>query len=341
MKHTGPQPRFSPPYVTTAALLVQVMIPLLGGCQAQGRSSNPFDWGETETAAYTREDWTFANAKGAKLTSEHYVLYTTCTSRPFVNALPGFLEASWRAYSRLMPCETTPERKLDVYLFQTRWQWERFTEQFNPQRADIYKRIRSGGYSERGITVSHYSSQRAALSILAHEGLHQYLALTRGENIPPWLNEGLATYFEAFDIDLQTTRPVFKPETNFIRTRSLRDALLADALIPMERILGTHAGLEIQERLAHVRSYYAQVWSLVQFLIRSDQDNLYRDGFMQLLREVGTDAMDRRARAFLATDPDGQMTYGEAVFRAYVTDNLEEFQTKYETYLQKLVGFQG
>ena len=322
-------------------LALLVTCSLLGGCRGEGRTPNAFDWGNVEPASYAREDWSFGNAKGVKLTSEHYVLLTTCTSKPFVNALPGFLETCWRAYGKLMPSETVPERKLDVYLFQTRWQWERFTEQFNPGRADVYKRIRSGGYSERGITVSHYGSQRAALSILAHEGLHQYLGLTRGENIPPWLNEGLATYFEAFDIDLRTNLPVFKPETNYIRTRSLRDALVADALIPLKRILGTHAGLEIQERVAHVRSYYAQVWSLVQFLIRSDQDNLYRDGFRQLLRDVGTETMDRRARAFLATDTEGGMTYGEAVFRAYVTDDLETFQTKYEAYLSKLVGLQG
>jgi hypothetical protein len=315
--------------------------PLLCGCQAQDRSASLFGLGASDPTSFTREDWSFARSKGAQLTSEHYVLRTTCTSKAFVDALPGFLEACWRAYGQLLPGAVTPDRKLEVYLFQSRQDWERFTEQFNPARAEVYKRIRSGGYSERGITVSHYSNQRAALSVLAHEGLHQYLSLTRGENIPPWLNEGLAACFEAFDIDSRTNRPIFKPETNYLRTGSLREALVAHSLIPLERILATHAGLEIQERVAHVRSYYAQVWSLVLFLNRTDQDNVYRDGFVQLLREVGTEAMDRRARAFIAADPEGRMSYGEAVFRAYVTDDLQTFQTRYEAYLHKLLGLQG
>ena len=314
--------------------------PLLYGCQGKDRSA-PFGSGSADPASFTREDWSFARSKGVRLTSEHYVLYTTCTSKSFVDALPGFLETCWRAYGELMPSPLVLERKLDVYLFQRRWEWERFTEQFNPERAGVYKRIRSGGYSERGITVSHYSSPRAALSVLAHEGLHQYLALTRGETVPPWLNEGLAAYFEAFDVDSETNRPTFKPETNYLRTGSLREALAAHSLIPLERILATHAGLEIQERVAHVRSYYAQVWSLVLFLNRTDQDNTYRDGFVQLLREAGTEAMDRRARAFLAADPEGRMSYGEAVFRAYITDDLSTFQTRYEAYLHKLLGLQA
>ncbi len=286
---------------------------------------------------HVREAWSFASAEGVKLTSDHYILYTTCASKPFVDALPGFLETCWHAYADLLPCDGAPERRLEAYLFKTRPQWEFFTERFSPDRADIYKRIRSGGYSERGITVSHYSTRRGTLSILAHEGLHQFLEATRGRNIPAWLNEGIACYFEAFDLDLRTGRPIFKPETNYMRTRSLRDALAHGGLIPLRDLLATHAGVEIQKHSRHVRSYYAQEWSLVLFLMRPSGDNPYRDGFLSLLRDLGTDTMDRRARGFLAADTDGEMSYGEAVFRAYVTDELDRFEEEYKTYLYKLL----
>ncbi|MBN2563535.1 MAG: DUF1570 domain-containing protein [Phycisphaerae bacterium] len=323
-----------------AVALVVLVGVLVCGCQGKG-SARRFGATSSKPAEFAHEDWSYGGAKGSKLTSQHYVLYTTCTAKPFVDAMPGFLESCWEAYASLVPSEMVPDRRLEVYLFQARWQWERFTEQFNPARAPVYKRIRSGGYSERGITVSHYASQRSALSVLAHEGLHQYLELTRGSNIPPWLNEGLATYHEGFDLDLQTNRPVFKPETNYLRTRSLREALVTDQLIPLEEILEVHAGQAVRRGGSHVRSYYAQVWSLTLFLIRPDEDNLYRDGFTQLLQEVGTDSMDRRARAFLATDTDGKMSYGEAVFRAYVTDDLDRFQREYEAYLHKLLRLES
>src|SRR5439155_6630670 len=124
---------------------------------------------------------------------------------------------------------------------QSRWEWERFTDQFAPDRAETYRRIHSGGYSERGVTVSHYSGRGPTLSILAHEGLHQYLENTRGRNIPPWLNEGLACYFESFDLD-QNQRPIFTPEQNALRRTHMTDAMLNDSLIPLPEILATHAG---------------------------------------------------------------------------------------------------
>jgi len=310
------------------------------GCQAN-RLSDTFGLTPSEPVEFAREDWSFGRAQGTKLTTKHYVLYTTCKSKPFVDAMPGFLETCWKAYALLAPSETTPDHRLEVYLFQTRWQWEQFTERFNPSRADIYKRIRSGGYSERGITVSHYASQRTALSVLAHEGLHQYLELTRGNNIPAWLNEGLATYHEGFDLNPRTNLPIFKPTTNYLRTRSLRSALASDSLIPLREILEVHAGVAVQKGGSHVRSYYSQVWSLTLFLMQPSKDNAYHDGFRELLREVGTDSMDRRARAFLATDSDGNMSYGEAVFRAYITDDLETFEQDYKAYCLKLLRLES
>jgi len=286
---------------------------------------------------FSREDWSFGGAKGAKLTSQHYILYTTCASKPLVDAMPGFLESCYLAYRELLPGEIPPDRKLETYLFQSRWHWERFTEQFSPQRADIYKKIRAGGYSERGVTVSHYTGHKTSLSILAHEGFHQFAEATRGANIPAWLNEGLACYFESFDLDPRTSRPLFSPETNYLRMRNLREAYVAGQLIPLERILGTHAGIEVQEPGAHVRSYYAQVWSLVLFLNQRSLWNPYRSRFEKLLREVGTEAMDRSARAYLAANPESGLSYGEAVFRAYIEDDLPKFQRAYDAYLRDLL----
>lgn len=323
-----------------ASLLVTPALALATGCQAiqwsDGARSPAF-----QAVEFEREDWSFGTATGSVLTSDHYTIRTTCKSKPFVEALPGFLESCWLAYAELLPPEQEPDHQLETYLFQTRWQWEQFTEGFSPERAPIYKRIRSGGYSERGITVSHYSGRRPTLSILAHEGLHQYLEAVRGLNIPGWLNEGLACYFEAFDLDPKTYRPVFTPQANYLRTRSLRDAVVRDALIPLREILSTHAGVQVQKRPSHVRSYYAQEWSLVLFLMRLEGENPYRDGFLALLQDLGTDAMDRRARAFLAADTDGHMSYGEAVFRAYVTDDLDTFEEHYKAYLLELLHLES
>lgn len=294
----------------------------------------------TEPVQFTREDWSFRGASGARMSSENYVIYTTCRSAPFVDALPAFLESCRKAYAELLPPTKTPDQPMETYLFQSRWHWERFTEEFTGPRADIYKQIRSGGYSERGVTVSHYGTRRSTLSILAHEGLHQYLEVTHGKPIPAWLNEGLACYFESFDLDADN-RPIFTPEQNTLRTPALRDALRKNGLQPIHQILATDAGKEIHKRSPEVLAYYAQTWSIVVFLMRPDRKNPYYAGFRELLNELGTEQMERRARAFMAADTDGNMSFGEAIFRAYVNDDLEKFDSDYRDWLVKLLAMES
>lgn len=289
-----------------------------------------------EPVAFESQDWQYLGVKGSKLTTDHYVLYTTCTSKPLLDAMPGFVESCWAAYTELVPYEGPADQKMETYLFKQRALWERFTENFSPDHADIYKKIRSGGYSERGITVSSYGTRRSTFAVLAHEGLHQYLEATRGHRIPAWLNEGLATRFEAFDLD-QKNQPVFKPEKNMLRRNTLRSALLADSLLPLTDILATHAGIEISKPATKVGYYYAHVWSLVLFLSQPPADNPYYEGFQRLLRDVGTDTMTRNARAFLAADTDGEMSPGEAIFRAYITDDLPQFEKDYKTFVYELL----
>ncbi|HKQ47831.1 MAG TPA: DUF1570 domain-containing protein [Phycisphaerae bacterium] len=308
------------------------MVGCVGASIAGCHSPSPYT-----PVPYTAEDWTYRGAKGSECTSAHYIVRTTCKSKPFVDALPGFLESCYLAYSELLPAPSGSERPLETYLFQTRWQWERFTEEFAGPRAETYKQIRSGGYSERGVTVSHYGSRRSTLSILAHEGLHQYLDATHGPSIPAWINEGLACYFESFDLD-EEGRPVFNPRQNTLRTPALRKQFSNKSMKPLKELLGTNAGREIHNPTQQVLGCYSQWWSLIVFLQRPPRENPYHAGFQELLRELGSESMDRKAQAFMAADTDGTMTFGEAVFRAYVTDDLEKFEAEYEAFLPELLS---
>lgn len=287
---------------------------------------------------FDEREWNYRGFKGTELESIHYVLRTTCGREGFVAFIPVFLEECWSQYSRLLPTDYVLREPSETYLFQRRDEWERFTDHFAPSRAATYKRIRSGGYSERGITVSHYSSQKGTLSVLAHEGLHQYLELTHGKPIPPWLNEGLACYFEGFHVE--RGRPVFTPEFNTTRSASLRLTLAHGQLIPLREILGTHAGREIHKQSSHVRSYYAQMWALVVYLLQPAYKNPYHDGFQRLLTDLGTETMLRKANAFLAADTDGRITEGEAIFLAYVTEDIDAFEADFEAFVRNMLGME-
>jgi len=309
--------------------------PLLAcGCSLR----NPFR--QPDPVPVQRSEWKFHGRPGVELVTPHYLVRTTCKSPTLLAAIPDFLESCWDAYAELLPSQTQPTEPLKTYLFQGRAEWEAFTDDFAPARADVYKKIRSGGYSERGTTVSHYSTISATLSILAHEGFHQYLELTRGRNIPPWLNEGLACNFESFELDA-ANRPVFQPEKNALRRGHLAEAISRNRLIPLSEILETHAGEQVLKQSADVRTYYAQEWALVVFLRQPSYKNPYHDGFEELMRDLGTDAMTRRAQAALTPDMLGKANNGEAVFRAYITTDYAKFDRDYQAFVRELLGLKS
>jgi hypothetical protein len=171
------------------------------------------------------------------------------------------------------------------------------------------------------------------LSLLAHEGVHQYLARCFGQPVPAWLNEGLACQFEAFN--LRQGRPVFVPRENFLRRNHLREGLSHHDMIPLERMLSTHAGDALVGRTGSSRLYYAQAWALV-LLLR--EDDRFKAGFARLLADAGTPRLALSVSAYRAATPDkAGRSDAEIAFRQYITDDLEAFARDYEEFCRNLV----
>jgi len=294
---------------------------------------------EPDPIYFSTKDWHYRGVRGYTLSSEHYLIHSTYTRAPFIFALPGFLETCYGAYSRLLPGEPKSDALMKTYLFKNRREWVRFTEAFAPVRAATYKHIRRGGYSTRGVTVSQYSRRASTLSTLAHEGLHQYLEVTGRHRIPAWINEGLACYFEAFD--LVDERPVFNHAQNALRRPALRELIATDALFPLSDILSTNAGVVIHLQSRQVQYTYAQWWSLVLYLLDDSEGEPYHAGFRKLLSELGSDVMRRKINAYISAYTEGQLSRGIAIFRVYITEDLHTFESKYADYLQRLLKLTG
>jgi len=281
------------------------------------------------------EAWTFRGVAGKELITPHYRVRTTCTNPRLLHDIPEFLEGCWSAYSELVPPRREPASAATTYLFQTRQQWEIFTREFSPAKAPTYLLIRSGGFEERGVTVSHYGRMVTTLSVLSHEGLHQFLSLTRGAPLPAWVNEGLACYFEAFDLDDQG-RPRFTPRNNLIRRNSLRDAYFRRDMFALPELLSTNAGRVVALPTMKVRTYYGQTWSIVLMLLEADPKSKEGAGFRRLLGDLGTPEMRRVVSD--ESKSGGPEEFGERVFRAYVTDDLEGFKARYDAYVKQILG---
>jgi hypothetical protein len=303
---------------------------LVSGCQEP----------EAEPVFGVREEaWPAAQGPGKRIVTDHWDIRTTVRDGEFLDLLPQFLETSYGQYEKLFPnTKETDAQPIVVYLFQTRQEWDAFSYKLSPRNARIYRRIRSGAYCKEDTVVAYYIRRAYTLSLLAHEGLHAFVFRRFPGDLPAWLNEGLATYCEGYHYGL--SRPKFTPDRNEFRLNSLRDSLLADNLVPLRRLLGTNSARIVRDTSPTVLSYYAQVWGLVVFL-RYGEHGKYAERFDALLNDLGTERLRVGVGAYVAATrtEDGQpIDFGEALFRKYITDDLDTFEAEYKKYLYEVAS---
>jgi hypothetical protein len=305
-------------------------IGLLAGCSSM-KSAPPVHVDEQE--------WTSPHGgSGVQLLTEHYDLRVTSSDALLRSYLGPFMEASFKAYTKTIRPNRQPSDQMVVYLFGTREEWAGFTRRAFPAQAEVYLHIHAGGYVDTptAISVIHDLGRDRTLSLMAHEGFHQYVDRYLDRPLPAWLNEGLACQFEAFS--LRDAEPKFTPKANLLRRGSLREALAApNGLIPLSDLLRMNAGEAVIETGQQVRSYYAQVWSLILFL-QLGADGQYAKPFANLLAEAGTERMSAAIGAYRAATPGSEhLSQGEIVFRHYISEDLTTCMNQYIEFARHLV----
>lgn len=285
--------------------------------------------------AYEMHPWSFGQVEGRLITTEHYAIRTTVTDARLIETFPELMERAWRYYAELVPPARTTAEPLKVYLFATRGQWIAYTHHFTGPRAATYLKVRGGGYSERGVSVIQYVAHQITFPVLAHEGLHQYLYHCVNPEVPAWINEGLAVVCEG---QHWTARGLerFDRWYNPLRRNQLAEALLRNRLYPLRELLSTNAGNIIQETSTRVGTYYAQVWALMLFLWEG-QEGKYAVGFQNLLNSLGAEDLRRRVQAEGAFAAGPPPSGGEALFRSFISDDLESVEREYVAFLRERI----
>jgi hypothetical protein len=287
--------------------------------------------------AVQRRPWTFGGHSGQLITTPHYRVYTTMTRQSVVDRIPLFLERAMAHYTTALAPLPKPGRHLDTYLFESRGQWEAKTRQLLPKQAAIFLALGRGGFTTRGVSVLYYIGRNDTLSIAAHEGWHQFSQETFRSQLPLWMEEGIATYMEGY-ISHPDGLPKFKPWANRERYHALREAVQADALLPLDAILSRTPQSFLHESKSRLLVYYAQVWALTHFLAEG-QDGRYR----QALQEVLLDA----ARGRLAVEAlgtrggPGGVRLGPAVLKAYFDTDVRAFERAYLRFVNEAVRTGG
>ncbi len=316
--------------VCRSALLLCLMS---AGCAWTGSTSfAPPDY------QVTREEWDDRGVHGTHVTTDHFDVFTSMSDAEFVAYLPGFLETAHTFYASLLPVPTDGTEdpaRMQTYILATRGEWDSFVKRRYGKRYNTYRMISAGGFSEGNACVLYDIGRAATLSVIAHEGMHQYAANYFSGPLPAWLNEGLATYCET--VEFRKDVPHFTPQRNTFRINHLRDAMSLGSTLELGELLATNAGAVISaNRLNATATYYAQAWGLVVYL-RHGAGAEYAEGFERMLGDIANGTLRIKAQAAKATAPiPSETSYGESVFYAYFTDDITEFERGYYEFLKHL-----
>lgn len=238
--------------------------------------------------------------------SAHYHIYTNLTQAetvPFGRHMDAVYEAYGRRFAGFPARDNGP---MPLYLFRSQHEYLDFLGGLGIH-AD-----HSGGmffvtHRLRGLaTFVDRDDPGTTYRVLQHEGFHQFAWRHLGPNVPMWLNEGIAQYFE--DAPLVNGRLV-TGVADLNRLSRLRHAARAGRTLPLEKLFGLTEqqwSKALHTDASQSSLLYAQSWSVVYFLIHGDNGK-YRPAFINYLHRLsgGTppDAAFRAAFGTTSTRP--------------------------------------
>ncbi len=319
-------------YFAFSALFLAACV---AGCGGETRSAGVPLTTDVRTAPWN------AGAHGKELISAHYRIYTTSGNRSLVRYMPGFMEAAHGNYLNLTGLADRPDAEpMPVYLMATRQEWAALTMSVVGENARPYLQIQAGGYCYNGICVFWDIGNLGTFSVASHEGLHQLFHHRLRDRLPMWLEEGLCTQAEGYDIHGDLVE--FTPSRNNFRFTDLRAALVQGRFRPLAELLSMDSGEAVEGSAYEAVGYYGQLWALVQF-IRSD--TTYRKGMEHLLADAEKGSLHVPLRMSPQQYNDLRRrgrAYNKAVsiplFRAYISPDLAGFQKQYRAFAEKLAG---
>lgn len=220
--------------------------------------------------------------------SANYSVYTDMPVnhvRSFSKHMDKVFSEYQRRFEKLkLITRDTPDR-MNLYLFETQNSYEQFLASkgipakntggmfvVNPKVNGLFTFIK-----DRPV--------RQTLSTLQHEGFHQFAFSYIGPNLPIWVNEGIAQFFEdgvlignRFHLDVANAR----------RLIQVKDAIANNRTLPFGNLINMSDkawAQNVQTEPGMAALQYDQSWSMVYFLINSNDKLLA--AFNQYLIAVG------------------------------------------------------
>jgi hypothetical protein len=214
--------------------------------------------------------------------THHYQIHADL-DQPLVADLGLRMDAMYEQYAKALPQFSLPSNApaLPVYLFDKKEKYMAFTD---------YSGTNTGGLFVAGrhpyLTAFLQGQGRDALKrTLQHEAFHQFAHAAIARQLPPWLNEGLAQYFEEF---IWTGRDFLPDQIPPRRLRQLKLDTDQNRLIDFDLFMnqsGRDWSDTLHTNLVKAGTAYNQAWAMVTFCLIGPDDH-YRAYLMALLDKL-------------------------------------------------------
>lgn len=197
---------------------------------------------------------------------------------------------------------------------------------FKPIRADGKVDNFVAGFFQPGedvnyITLSMDGDDADVFGTVFHEYVHSILNtnFTRSD-IPPWFNEGLAEYYQTFEIQDDQKVKLGLPQSNHLAYLQQND------LMPLKTLfnISSYGLLQMEPRPRNL--FYAESWALIHYLIQSGKT----DGLGKFLAALGSGAEAELAfrNAFLTGYAEMEKDLKKYVRKATYQYNQLTFKNK-------------
>lgn len=296
-----------------------------------------------EPAVKGVEVWTNPYGPGLTFRTKNYTVYTTLLEPLMLRQIPAFLESAYKAYQSQLPRPLVKGQPLEVYLFDTRSQWEQFTRHTAGADATVYMRIQRGAYTLNGIVVAYNIGRKQTFSVIGHEGWHQFNQRLFVYRLPSWLDEGVATLFET--CRYRQGRFIFEPGENLMRLGSLKETIGRRRMIPLRQLIVLNPGqvLNGHGEDEAVVAFYAQNYALVRFLREYRYGVRLRKYHALLLGGAEGSWPLREDLVSLAADRTRPLTVGwnmqtaPLLFSHYIEPDIEVLEKAYQDFCKNIV----
>ncbi len=287
--------------------------------------------------------WDDGGCPGVCVCTERYCLRLAMKDTSFRDRLPAYMEACSEAYAKALVPLPLPADPMDLYVFASREPWEAWTRRTLGSDAGLYLGLGRGGFTTDGVSVLYDLGRIDTLTILAHEGWHQFSQRSLKDALPTWLEEGLACYMEGTRLSREGRPTPFRPWRNMERWSEARNAVRAEVVLPLQELLDTTPQACLERGKDQLLSYYAQCWALVHFL-EEGEGGRYRESFRRLLTDAAEGRLAARLEAsplVAAAEPEARRRAarsraGSLVMREYVRPDLSRMDAEFQAFLSQI-----